>query len=126
MSPTMPTRHPTREPVGVSMGQHRVPPLPVPCSGPIVFVSVSYLTNSGSQVPWTYPPSHHHPPLIHDTHDIKVLKNLKTSYVCKVAANFVLAIRLVFWYKSGMATIKLQSTAVPLVFLVTVPYTHNA
>ena len=114
----VPNNAPTNKTVGASMARHGVPPcsqcppLLVPCSGFIVAVSISYLTNSGSQIPWTLPPTTTHP-LIHDTHDIKVLKILKTNCVCKLAANFVAAIRLVFWCKSGVATIKLQSTAVP-------------
>ena len=64
----VPDNAPTKEPVGASMARHGVPPcfqcppLLVPCSGPIVAISVRYLTNSGSQIPWTLPPTHHHPP----------------------------------------------------------------
>ena len=64
------------------------PPRPLPCCRPTVAVSVnscadSYYRLPGSQVHWTQPASHHHPPLplppthppthplIHDTHDIR-------------------------------------------------------
>ena len=107
--------------LGESMRQHGVPAcsqcprLPSAMySRQNVTVQTAWLP--GSQVPWNHKPSLH--PLTHDTCNItesfqKPLKN----QLFKLAANFVnamLAIRLVFfWCKSGVATIKLQSTVVP-------------
>ena len=84
-----------------------------------------------SQVRWTHPPSHHHPPsplppthpLIHDTRDItETFQKTFTKPVILTSCQLVhimLAITLVYyWSKSGVATIKHQRNT----YIYTVPW----